>query len=193
MLLLSSVQDAEVSGFQIVAACREAARRRHPVHHARRRQARVQAQQLPEPAHRRHHARRRSRVFRSADLPASTQTTTSTSFKAASSRTTAGIAYSLENTQVYGLVFINSLFLGNANGQIGLATDQNRQQRRHVLRGSAAAAPTIRSRTSRWAIPTAASISITNAIFEKFGAVPPDGRTFECILSARDQWRAVVR
>jgi hypothetical protein len=36
-----------------------------------------------------------------------------------------GIAYSLEDTQVYGVQFIDSLFLGNGSGQIGLATDQH--------------------------------------------------------------------
>jgi len=37
----------------------------------------------------------------------------------------ANIAYSIENTQVYGLIFVNCLFLGNRSGQIGVATDQN--------------------------------------------------------------------
>jgi hypothetical protein len=36
-----------------------------------------------------------------------------------------GIAYSLENTQIYGVEFIDSMFLGNTSGQIGVATDQH--------------------------------------------------------------------
>jgi hypothetical protein len=76
------------------------------------------------------------------------------------------IAYSLENTQVYGVVFINSMFLGNASGQIGVATDQN------LYKGG----------TFTWigggggnnqvadfslGDPNSAGISIKNAVFEK--------------------------
>ena len=78
----------------------------------------------------------------------------------------AGIAYSLENTQVYGVVFINSLFLGNQSGQIGVATDQN----------------SVKGGTFTWigggggnnqvvdfslGDPNSGGISIRNAIFEK--------------------------
>jgi Pectate lyase superfamily protein len=34
------------------------------------------------------------------------------------------VAYSIENTEVYGLLFINCLFMGNEGGQIGVATNQ---------------------------------------------------------------------
>jgi hypothetical protein len=77
-----------------------------------------------------------------------------------------GIAYSLENSQVYGVVFINSLFLGNQSGQIGVATDQN----------------AVKGGTFTWigggggnnqvadfslGDPNSGGISIRNAIFEK--------------------------
>jgi hypothetical protein len=77
-----------------------------------------------------------------------------------------GIAYSLENTQIYGVEFNNSMFLGNASGQIGVATDQ------HSSKGG----------TFRWiggggsnnqvadfslGDPNSSGIAIRDAVFEK--------------------------
>jgi len=76
------------------------------------------------------------------------------------------IAYSLENTQVYGVVFLNSLFLGNASGQIGVATDQN------LYKGGTftwIGGGGSNNQVADFSLgdPNSGGISITNAVFER--------------------------
>jgi hypothetical protein len=77
-----------------------------------------------------------------------------------------GIAYSLENTQVYGLVFVNSMFLGNSSGQIGVATDQN-GYKGGTFTWLGGGGGNNQVADFSFGDPNSSGISIRNAVFEK--------------------------
>jgi hypothetical protein len=165
MLLLSSVQDAEVSGFQIVAAAAKPLA--VGIQCITREGARLTSKHNSfVNLHIDGTTRGVVKGFQIGGSPGIDANNDFHLFQSCVVSNYAGIAYSLENTQVYGLVFINSLFLGNASGQIGLATDQNGNKGGTFawIGGGGA-----NNQVADFSLgdPNSGSISITNAIFEK--------------------------
>ena len=124
LLLLSSVQDAEVRGFQIVA---QASR---PLNVAIQCLTRKGATLTSK-----HNMFVNLRIdgikggvrkgFQIGGAPGIDANNDFHLFENVTVANYANVAYSIEDTQVYGLLFVNCLFLGNETGQIGVATNQN--------------------------------------------------------------------
>lgn len=75
------------------------------------------------------------------------------------------IGFSIEHTQVYGLLFVNCLFLGGDVSQIGVATDQNKGKGGNFAWQGGGGAGNKVADFSLGA-PNSGAISIANAIFE---------------------------
>jgi pectate lyase-like protein len=165
LLLLSSVQDAEVSGFQIIALASK------PLAVGIQCITRAGATLTSKSntfANLRIDGVTRgvAKGFRIGGAPGIDANNDFHVFRNCIVANYSAIAYSLEDTQIYGVEFINSMFLGNASGQIGLATDQH-YGKGGTFTWSGGGGGNNQIADFSLGDPNSGGIAIKNAVFEK--------------------------